>query len=281
MARNGSGTMSILNSFSSGTTISSTAVNANNTDIASEITGSLPRDGQAAMTGQFKSSSGSVAAPGVTFSADLDNGFYRIGADNIGYSCGGTKLLDLSSALVGVTGALTATTTITGATVAATGAMTKGGVAVEAFASGTAMLFAQTAAPTGWTKSTSHNDKALRVVSGTASSGGSVAFTTAFASQTPAGTVGNTALTEAQLPSHYHFVANTDSTNNALTSSNKVAGTKSTGQDIDYTLRGSNTDPTEGRTSTAGSGDTHTHTFTGTAINLAVQYVDTIIATKD
>lgn len=60
------------------------------------------------------------------------------------------------------------------------------------FASGTALLFVQTAAPTGWTKSLTHNNKALRVVSGTASSGGTVAFTTAFASQTPSGSIGNT-----------------------------------------------------------------------------------------
>ena len=46
---------------------------------------------------------------------------------------------------------------------------------------GTQMLFQQTAAPVGWTKQTTHNDKALRVVSGTASSGGSVAFSTALA----------------------------------------------------------------------------------------------------
>lgn len=59
--------------------------------------------------------------------------------------------------------------------------------------SGTALLFNQTAAPTGWTKVTTHNDKALRVVSGTVGSGGSVAFTTAFASQTPAGSVSVTA----------------------------------------------------------------------------------------
>ena len=37
---------------------------------------------------------------------------------------------------------------------------------VQPFPSGTVMVFYQTAAPTGWTKSTSHNDKALRVVSG-------------------------------------------------------------------------------------------------------------------
>ena len=44
------------------------------------------------------------------------------------------------------------------------------------------MLFAQTSAPTGWTKSTSHNKKALRVVSGTGS-GGNQTFNTIFASR--------------------------------------------------------------------------------------------------
>ena len=58
------------------------------------------------------------------------------------------------------------------------------------FASGTVMLFVQTSAPTGWTKSTTHNDKALRVVSGAASNGGTVAFTTAFASKSVTGKIG-------------------------------------------------------------------------------------------
>jgi hypothetical protein len=57
------------------------------------------------------------------------------------------------------------------------------------FVSGTLMLFQQTSAPTGWTKQTTHNDKALRVVSGSASSGGSTAFTSVFASRTPSGSV--------------------------------------------------------------------------------------------
>lgn len=34
-------------------------------------------------------------------------------------------------------------------------------------------------------------------------------------------------------------------------------------------------------TSSTGSGDTHTHSFTGTAINLAVKYVDVCLFTKD
>jgi hypothetical protein len=130
---------------------------------------------------------------------------------------------------------------------------------------GTAMLFAQTSAPTGWTKSTTHDNKALRVVSGSASSGGSVAFTTAFASQAVAGTVGNTSLTIAQMPAHTHTVG-------GLQAASAAAGT--------YTL--ANYPSTFGfTTSSQGSGDAHTHTFTGTAINLAVSYVDVIICTKD
>ena len=54
---------------------------------------------------------------------------------------------------------------------------------IQPFASGTKMLFQQTSAPTGWTKVTSHNNKALRVVSGTAGSGGSNAFTNTLASR--------------------------------------------------------------------------------------------------
>ena len=60
--------------------------------------------------------------------------------------------------------------------------------------SGSAMVFFQTAAPTGWTKSTTNNDKALRVTSGDGGgTGGSVAFETAFASQAVSGTNAGTA----------------------------------------------------------------------------------------
>jgi hypothetical protein len=58
--------------------------------------------------------------------------------------------------------------------------------------SGTRMIFAQTNAPTGWVKDTTNDDAALRVVSGTAGSGGSVNFTAAFTSQSVSGTVGST-----------------------------------------------------------------------------------------
>ena len=45
------------------------------------------------------------------------------------------------------------------------------------FPSGTKLLFQQNTAPTGWTKSTTHDNKALRIVSGNVTTGGTVAFT--------------------------------------------------------------------------------------------------------
>jgi hypothetical protein len=143
------------------------------------------------------------------------------------------------------------------------------GAIPAAFTSGTVMLFVQTSAPTGWVKSTAHNNKALRVVSGTAGSGGSVAFTTAFANKAVSGTngaIGATTLTIAQIPSHTHtYDALVDS---PFSSWAAVGG--------DYQLA-------DGNTGATGGGGSHTHTasaFTGTAINLAVQYVDVIICTK-
>lgn len=136
---------------------------------------------------------------------------------------------------------------------------------VSSFPAGTAMLFVQTAAPTGWTKSTTHNDKALRVVSGAASSGGSVAFTTAFASQAVSGTVGSTTLTTTQIPSHTHTVP--------------AYGGCGVTPGIQY--QGGGGFQGNITSSATGGGGSHNHTFTGTAINLAVQYVDVIIATKN
>lgn len=135
----------------------------------------------------------------------------------------------------------------------------------EEIASGTAMLFVQTSAPTGWTKSTTHNNKALRVVSGTASSGGSTAFTSVFASRTPTGTVGNRTLTIAMMPSHDHSMPNSGNIVNDVRTdgSNTAVGT---------------TSDTTGNT---GGSDPHDHSWTGVAMDFAVQYVDVIICTRD
>jgi hypothetical protein len=140
--------------------------------------------------------------------------------------------------------------------------------ATPAFPSGTAMLFVQTSAPTGWTKSTTHDNKALRIVSGAASSGGSVAFTTAFTSQAVSGTVGSTVLTTNQIPSHSH------------TTLSDLYGVSGGGASVLTSISGTS-GSRSGVTAVTGGGLGHDHTFTGTAINLAVQYVDVIIAIKD
>ena len=148
------------------------------------------------------------------------------------------------------------------------------------FDSGTEMLFVQTSAPTGWTKSSSHNDKALRIVSGTASSGGSTAFSSVFASQTPAGTVGNTTLTIDQIPLHGHAARYSDTNE---TSQNGQGGMMlSTSGDSNYTAHTGTPSSTIGdQIGGTGGGNSHTHSFTGNAMDFAVNYVDAIIAAKD
>jgi hypothetical protein len=146
---------------------------------------------------------------------------------------------------------------------------------------GTKMLFQQTAAPTGWTKDTSHDNKALRVVSGTASTGGSVAFTTAFASQAVSGSVGNTTLTTAQMPGHTHDVRG-DARSDTI--GIKFGGNGSPNpSNMTPISDGANSATYTGIlfAANAGSSNAHNHSFTGTAINLAVSYVDLIIATKN
>ena len=142
----------------------------------------------------------------------------------------------------------------------------------EEFSSGTRLLFQQTAAPTGWTKDSTHNDKALRVINGTVTSGGSVAFTTAFVQQTVNGTVGDTTLTGAQIPSHNHSYSWYQSVSKGSTGTRPV-GVTNGGSSATVALNQV--------VSATGGGGSHNHTFTGTAINLAVQYVDVIIATKN
>ena len=123
------------------------------------------------------------------------------------------------------------------------------GLSLGGFPPGTLMLFVQTAAPTGWTKSTTHDNKALRVVSGSVTTGGTQAFTAVLN-----GTVGATTLTTAQMPSHTH------------TGRNAFTGGVQGGSPIEGS--------TAGNTGATGGGGSHTH-------SMDVAYVDVIIATKD
>ena len=162
--------------------------------------------------------------------------------------------------------------------------------AAGGFDSGTRMIFAQNAAPTGWTKdTTNYNQHAMRIVTGTAGgTAGTVDFTSAFTSQSVAGSVavtaisgsaGSTTLSTPQIPSHTHSVSGPWSSS---TSPNKGPGSKY-GNGIGTATPTINTNAT-------GGGGSHDHpfsfssgtaSFTGTAIDLAVKHLDVITATQD
>ena len=149
---------------------------------------------------------------------------------------------------------MTTTLTASGITFNDATSQTTTGVEIP---TGTLMLFVQSTAPTGWTKQTTHNDKALRVVSGSVSSGGSVAFSTAFADGLSANA---TTLSSTQIPSHTHNYSSWTASTIALGSSSGV--------------RFAATGTTDGGTGGSGS---HTHSLP----SFAVQYVDVIICTKN
>jgi hypothetical protein len=132
------------------------------------------------------------------------------------------------------------------------------GLSLGGFDPGTVMLFVQTAAPTGWTKSTTHDNKALRVVSGSVTTGGTQNFTAVLN-----GTVGATTLTTAQIPSHTHSTV-------------AVIPTGFDETRFAWAER-QNGSASEDRTLTIGAtggGGSHTH-------SMDVAYVDVIIATKN
>jgi microcystin-dependent protein len=154
------------------------------------------------------------------------------------------------------------------------------------FETNTATFFAQTSAPTGWTKVTNsvYNDIAIRGVTGT--SGGVVTagtgFQTVFASLTPTGTVSATALSVAQLPAHRHLMfVDATGTSLANSSSDNITKAGSFSSVSDYSMAKSASDATIGLTSSIGSGATHTHTITISPITLNVGYIDVILALKN
>jgi hypothetical protein len=146
------------------------------------------------------------------------------------------------------------------------------------FSSGTRMTFNQTAAPTGWTKDTSTNNAAFRLVSGSTSSGGSIDFTTAFANTTASvsvssvsGSAGATTLSTPQIPSHTHTRG--PGGGPTYTPSAQPFTAAFIGDDI--------------YTGATGGGGSHTHPFSfssgsgSASLTLAVKYVDLIIAQKN
>ena len=129
---------------------------------------------------------------------------------------------------------------------------------------GTAMLFVQTSAPTGWTKSTAHDNKALRVVSGAASSGGTTGFTSVFTSRT---------ITTANMPVHTHGVTDPGHAHGSVPL--QIADVDKGGLSSIFSI------DSLGTTGTSTTGITINSAGSGTAMDFAVQYVDVIICVKN
>jgi len=214
--------------------------------------------------------SGNVSALGTVASGTWN-------ATTLAVAYGGTGLTTATGVLVGAGSSVSAVAAGTNGNVLTSNGTTWVSQAASGggFAAGTLMLFQQTAAPTGWTKQTTHDNKALRVVTGAASSGGTSSFTTVFANQTPTITTsglsaGATTLTTSQIPSHTH-TTNTG----GIQSSDPSSGCFPR----EYRNPGSTA------SGATGGGGSHTHSISGSAtssaVTLNVQYVDLIIASKD
>ena len=143
------------------------------------------------------------------------------------------------------------------------------------FSSGTRMTFNQTAAPTGWTKDTSTDNAGFRLVSGAASTGGSVDFTTAFSASraitvtSVSGSAGATTLSTPQIPSHTHTLPDGGNFGEGATVFPTGTGPQSNFR----------------ATTATGGGGSHDHPFSFSSgagtVNLAIKYVDLIIAQKN
>jgi hypothetical protein len=186
--------------------------------------------------------------------------------------------------------------TLASITVNAKGLITaaSSGSAPSDIPSGSVLLFYQASAPTGWTKVTTAglDDSALRIVTGTGgTTGGSVAFTTAFASQTPTGAVsvgvsaGTLAVGVGTLSTNNTTAGGTNSSGSVSSHTLATSEMPSHNHTTTFIARGSNVFANAGipglatdnntityTSSSTGGGGGHSHsftqpTFTGSAHN--------------
>lgn len=167
-----------------------------------------------------------------------------------------------------------------------TGQVMHGSRKADALDAGTALLFMQQNAPTGWTKATTYNNHALRLVTGTSggTAGGTTPFTTVFTART---------IAEANLPAHTHGLSGVtvstaaDHTHTQHATTMYSSGTSAAqGTPSPDSLTSVFSSSTLKSTAAGGS---HTHTLSGslgntgsgTAMDFDVSYVNIICATKD
>lgn len=110
MPYNGSGSFSReggstawVDDRNAGTKITADLHDTHDEDIAEGLTLAICKDGQSTCSARIPFaagigvSDGTVSAPGINFSSDTNTGIYRIGADNIGVSLGGAKVIDIGT----------------------------------------------------------------------------------------------------------------------------------------------------------------------------------------
>ena len=165
-------------------------------------------------------------------------------------------------------------------TVNAQGHVTAGkNVNIQAFPSGTQLLFYQANAPTGWTKVTGIGNRAVKIVEDATGGtlAGSVNFSDVFksvttSSVTVSGTVGAKNITIAQMAAHGHTGSYYNNSGQS-TDNPKERPARDGGRGSTLSL------PIEGENAT------HTHSFTGSShshtVNLSVKYINVIVCRKD
>ena len=165
----------------------------------------------------------------------------------------------------------------------------------QIFATSTAWLFYQAAAPVGWAQTTTHNDKALRLISGTGGgSGGTNSFSTVMGNfniggsfSIPTNSTGDTSITLAQTAIHNHGNGGSIGLNAVPINTNPEGGFESwNGGDVQRSGGWTQNSPTTGDTSpTSLRNQGHSHPFSASAslpnqpVSIAVQYIDVIICT--
>lgn len=166
----------------------------------------------------------------------------------------------------------------------------------QIFATSTAWVFYQTTSPTGWTKSTTHSNKALRVVSGSGGvSAGTNTFTSTMTSFDIGGTLTSTdptgghSLSTSQITSHSH-PGNVQIGLQANPASYNPDGnfTGWTGGDVSRNPGWTRTFPGSGGVNPDDTGGaTHDHpvsasgTLTNQPVSISVSYIDIIICNFD
>ena len=145
--------------------------------------------------------------------------------------------------------------------------------------SGSITVMKVSTAPTGWVKTNTNNLNVFRVVTGSASSGGSVDYTSVFivhttTSSSISGSAGGTALTAPQLPLHTHRYHSISASSHMQIPAPGLAVSQAPSSPM-------------GVSGSIGVSDSHTHSatltsgsFSGSNIDLRVKYVDCILVQR-